>query len=142
MTDLLSQYPGDRRAGTWTGFNTVNISVYHRPDGGGSLLSSNCYNADGVENKFKFGIQPQSENGLFVRLNKVILDKTAYTVDYKNKTVKLNVVPTLGAEVNIISVSGNGENIVEQEIFEGDGSTIQFTTKARWSNKLDYIARI
>ena len=122
--------------------DTVNISVYHRPEGGGSLLSSNCYNADGVENKFKFGIQPQSENGLFVRLNKTILDKTAYTVDYKNKTVKFNVVPTLGAEVNIISVSGNGENIIDQETFEGDGSTIQFTTKARWSNKLDYIATV
>ena len=122
--------------------DTVNISVYHRPEGGGSLLSSNCYNANGIESTFKFGIQPQTENGLFVRLNKVILDKTAYRVDYKNKTVKLNSVPALGAEVNIISVSGNGENIVEQEQFIGDGSSFQFTTKARWSNKLDYIATV
>ena len=122
--------------------DTVNISVYHRPTSGGSVISSNCYNADGVTNSFGFGIQPQSENGLFVRLNKVIQNKNLFTVDYKNKTVSFNSIPTLGSEINVISVSGNGENIVEQDEFVGDGSTVQFVTKARWSTKLDYIATV
>ena len=122
--------------------DTVNISVYHRPTSGGSVISSNCYNADGVTNSFGFGIQPQSENGLFVRLNKVIQNKNLFTVDYKNKRVSFNSIPTLGSEITVISVSGNGENIVEQDEFVGDGSTVQFVTKARWSTKLDYIATV
>ncbi len=122
--------------------DTVDIKVFHRPEAGGSLLSSNCYNADGNTVDFKFGIQPQSENGLYVRLNRITQSPTTYKVDYRNKTVRFNTTPSNGTSVNIISVSGNGENIIEFDEFTGDGCTTQFKTKAHWTTKLDYIATV
>ena len=122
--------------------DTVDIKVFHRPDKGGSLLSSNCYNADGIQTEFGFGIQPQSENGLYIRLNKVIQSPTSYTVDYKNKKVRFTTAPSNGTAVNLISVSGNGESVVEFDEFIGDGCTTQFRTKAHWTTKLDYIATV
>jgi hypothetical protein len=122
--------------------DTVDIKVFHRPGEGGSLISSNCYNANGTTVDFGFGIQPQSENGLFVRLNRITQSPNTYTVDYKNKTVRFNTTPSNGASVNIISVSGNGENVVEFDEFTGDGCTTQFKTKAHWTTKLDYIATV
>ena len=71
--------------------DTVDIKVFHRPEGGGSLLSSNCYNADGATFEFN-GIQPKSENGFCVRLNKVVLESNTLHSRLQNKKVKLNVV--------------------------------------------------
>lgn len=122
--------------------DSVDIKVYHRPSEGGSILSSNSYSADGIQNTFTFGIQPQNKNGLFVTVNSIIQAESQFTVNYKNKTVKLSTVPSLGSEVNIISISGNGENILEQGEIIGDGSTIQYVTKARFTDELDYIATV
>lgn len=122
--------------------DTVNISVFHRPLGGGSTLSSNSYKATGTEAEFKFGIQPQNKEGLIVRLNEVIQSQSNYTVDYRLKTVKFKTAPDANDFVNILSVSGNGENVVESEEFIGDGCTTQYITKARWTSKLDYIATV
>ena len=122
--------------------DSVDIKVYHRPQEGGSLLSSNSYRADGSQDTFAFGIQPQNEDGLIVTVNSIIQSKTQFTVDYKNKKIKLSSVPSLGTEVNVVSISGNGENILEQGEIIGDGSTIQYVTKARFNNDLDYIATV
>ena len=122
--------------------DTVDIKVFHRPEGGGSLLSSNCYNADGATFEFGFGIQPQSQNGLYVRLNRVVQDTSTFKVDYKNKKVIFNSAPTNGTSVNIISVSGNGEKVLDLDEFIGDGCTTQFKTKVHYTTKLDYIATV
>ena len=122
--------------------DTVDIKVFHRPEGGGSLLSSNCFNADGTQTEFNFGIQPQSENGLYVRLNRTIQESNTFTVNYKDKKVKFKTAPTAGTFVNIISVSGNGEKVLELDNFIGDGCTTQFKTKVHWTNNLDYIATV
>ena len=63
--------------------DSVNIKVFHRPKGGGSLLSSNSYNANGTDVEFNFGIQPQNKDGLFVRINDVIQNQNTYKVDYQ-----------------------------------------------------------
>tara|TARA_Y200000002_G_scaffold136879_1_gene112844 strand:+ start:13385 stop:28348 length:14964 start_codon:yes stop_codon:yes gene_type:complete len=122
--------------------DSVDIKVFHRPKEGGSLLSSNSYNADGSRVEFAFGIQPQNKEGLIVRVNDIIQAQNLYTVDYRLKTIRFNSAPTSNVTVNIISVSGNGENVVEADEFIGDGSTTQFLTKARWTSKLDYYATV
>ena len=81
------------------------------------------------EFEFGFGIQPQSQNGLYVRLNRVVQDTSTFKVDYKNKKVIFNSAPTNGTSVNIISVSGNGEKVLDLDQFIGDGCTTQFKTK-------------
>ena len=122
--------------------DSVDIKVYHRPTEGGSTLSSNSYRSDGTEAKFAFGIQPQNKDGLIVTVNNIIQAQSQYTVDYRNKIVTLASVPALGTEVNIVSISGNGENILEQGQLIADGSTIQYVTKARYTEDLDYIATV
>jgi len=122
--------------------DTVNIRVFHRPQDGGSMLSSNSYRADGINDRYGFGIQPQNKEGLFVRLNDVILAQNLYTVDYRNKQVKFNTIPAVNADINIISVSGNGKNSIEQSEFRGDGSSNAFVTKIHYSTDLDYYATV
>ena len=122
--------------------DTVDIKVFHRQGKGGSVLSSNSYNADGTQVEFSFGIQPQNEEGLIVRLDDIIQNKNTYRVDYRLKKVKFLNAPGASTFVNIISVSGNGENIVEFEEFIGDGCSVQYVTKARWSPNLDYYATV
>ena len=122
--------------------DTVDIKVFHRPKGGGSLLSSNCYSANGTDVEFGFGIQPQSINGLYVRLDKIVQDTKQFRVDYKNKKVIFFNPPASGTAVNIISVSGNGEKVLELDQFIGDGCTTQFKTKVHWTDKIDYIATV
>ena len=122
--------------------DTVDIKVFHRPGPGGSLLSSNSYNADGNTAEFGFGITPQNAEGLVVRLNDIIQNPNTYKVDYRLKKVKFKIVPQSNTSVNIISVSGNGENIIEFDEFIADGSTVQYVTKARYTKDVDYYATV
>ena len=122
--------------------DTVDIRVFHRQSKGGSLLSSNSYNADGVNVEFGFGIQPQNKDGLIVRVNEIIQNQNTYIVDYRLKKVKFITPPSAGDFINILSVSGNGDNIVEFDEFIGDGCSVQYVTKARWSANLDYYATV
>ena len=59
--------------------DTVDIKVFHRPKDGGSILSSNSYNANGTEVEFKFGIQPQNKDSLFVKIGDIIQNQSTYT---------------------------------------------------------------
>ena len=122
--------------------DTVDIKVFHRPGAGGSVLSSNSYNADGNTFEFEYGITPQNKEGLFVRLDDIIQNQNTYTVDYRLKKVKFRSAPGAGTSVNILSISGNGENIIEFDEFIADGSTVQYVTKARYTPDVDYYATV
>ena len=122
--------------------DTVNIRVFHRPKDGGSILSSNSYRTDGVIGSYNFGIQPQNKEGLIVKLNDTIQAQSLYTVDYRTKTVTFNTVPNINQDVNILSISGNGKNSLEQNEFKGDGSTNAYITKIHYDKKLDYYATV
>ena len=122
--------------------DAVNIRVFHRPKDGGSILSSNSYRTTGIDRTFEFGIQPQNKEGLIVRLNDTILAQSLYKVDYRLKTVTLNTTPTANQDVNIICISGNGKNAIEQSEFRGDGSTTAYVTKIHYTKDLDYYATV
>jgi hypothetical protein len=122
--------------------DTVDIRVFHRPKEGGSVLSSNSYRTDGTTINFAFGIQPQNKEGLLVRINNVIQSQSLYTVDYKNKIITFNTTPVANQDVNIVCISGNGKNAIEQNEFIGDGSTLSYITKVHYDKKLDYYATV
>ena len=122
--------------------DTVDIKVFHRPKDGGSILSSNSYRTNGIDGTFEFGIQPQNKEGLIVKLNDTILAQSLYTVDYRLKTVTLNTTPTANQDVNIVCISGNGKNAIEQSEFRGDGSTTAYVTKIHYTKDLDYYATV
>ena len=122
--------------------DTVDIKVFHRPKDGGSILSSNSYRTNGIDGTFEFGIHPQNKEGLIVKLNDTILAQSLYTVDYRLKTVTLNTTPTANQDVNIVCISGNGKNAIEQSEFRGDGSTTAYVTKIHYTKDLDYYATV
>ena len=122
--------------------DAVDIRVFHRPKDGGSVLSSNSYRTDGTTGDFAFGIQPQNKDGLLVKLNDIIQPQSSYTVDYKNKTVSFKTIPNTNQDVNVLCISGNGKNAIEQNEFIGDGSTTSYVTKIHYTKDLDYYATV
>ena len=122
--------------------DSVDIKVFHRPKEGGSILSSNSYRTDGIETIFGFGIIPQNKHGLFVRIGDAIQAQSSYTVNYKNKTISFNSVVSANQDVNIMSISGNGKNVLDQGEFIGDGCTLAYVTKVHYTKTLDYYVTV
>ena len=57
-----------------------------------------------------------------------------FTVNYQDKTLTLDNSVTIanGQSVNIITMSANGENILDADTFTGDGSTSVFVTSVKF----------
>ena len=52
---------------------------------GGSFSSGGWRQRDFNEVEFKFGIQPQNKDSLFVKIGDIIQNQSTYTVDYRLK---------------------------------------------------------
>ena len=52
-----------------------------------------------------------------------ILLQTQFTIDYKNKEINFVNAPAQNISINVVSLSGNGEQILDMDVFVGDGST-------------------
>ena len=77
---------------------------------------------------------------MFVKVNDNIV--TNYTVSYKNKTITFTTAPTSGQKVNIITMSGNGEMILDIDSFTGDGSTLEFVTRVDWRTAINSLVTV
>ena len=113
--------------------DTVDIQVYDRSGETGSRINSYNYLGDSSTSVFAIDSLPQSQEGVFVKVNNQILDNSAFTTNFANKTVVLNSVPANNAQINIITMSMNGEKIVDTDVFTGDGSTFIFVTRAKFN---------
>jgi len=122
--------------------DTVDIKVFHRSGKGGSVISSNSYRGDGNTTVFKFGVLPQNEDSLFIKVNSTLYAKTQYTVDYANKQITFTTAPSTGSLVNLVSLSGNGEKILDMDVFIGDGSTTSFVTRVNKQDEVNYYVTI
>ena len=122
--------------------DTVDIKVYHRVGNGGSEISSNVYIGDGTTATFKFDFTPQNKESLIIKLNGIILNNDQYSVNFKLKEVTLNNVPAIGDEINILSLTANGDNILDMGIFETDGSTIVYETNIPFSEEVNSYVTI
>jgi hypothetical protein len=120
--------------------DTVDIQVYDRSGETGSRINSYNYKGDGSTAVFAIDSLPQSQEGVFVKVNNQILDNSAFTTNFANKTVVLNSVPANNTQINIITMSINGEKIVDTDVFTGDGSTFIFVTRAVYDvNQISYV---
>ena len=113
--------------------DTVDIQVYDRSGETGSRINSYNYLGNGSTAVFAIDSLPQSQEGVFVKVNNQILDNSSFTTNFVNKTVVLNSVPANNAQINIITMSMNGEKIVDTDVFTGDGSTFIFVTRAKFN---------
>ena len=120
--------------------DTVDIQVYDRSGETGSRINSYNYRGNGTTTTFVIDSLPQSQEGVFVKVNNVIVNNSLYTTDFPTKTVIFNSAPTNNAQINIITMSINGENIIDTDTFLGDGSTFIFVTRGKYNvNQSSYI---
>ena len=57
---------------------------------------------------------------IFVKANGNIRRASKWSVNYLTKELTLKITLTAGQSVNIITMSTNGENILDSDTFEGD----------------------
>jgi hypothetical protein len=108
--------------------DTLDLKVYDRAAAGGSAISTRNYTATASQTVFALDILPHNIYSLLVKVNGVLLVETDYTINYELKTITLNTALSLGDRVNIISMAGNGERILDIDYFTGDGTTRTFVT--------------
>jgi hypothetical protein len=108
--------------------DTLDLKVYDRAAAGGSAISTRNYVATASQKIFALDILPHNIYSLLVKVNGALLVETDYVIDYNLKIVTLNTGLTLGDRVNIISMAGNGERILDIDYFTGDGNTKIFVT--------------
>ena len=108
--------------------DTLDLKVYDRAAAGGSAISTRNYTATASQTVFALDILPHNIYSLLVKVNGVLLVETDYTINYELKTITLDTALSLGDRVNIISMAGNGERILDIDYFTGDGTTRTFVT--------------
>ena len=116
--------------------DTLDIKVYDRVADGGSLISTRNYTATASQTDFDLDILPHNIFSLFVKVNGSMLTEDDYDVDYIQKVIKLKTGLNAGDKVNISSMSGNGERILDIDNFIGDGSTRIFVTNSVYRSAL------
>ena len=131
VTPLTSKGPEELVPGQL--LDSVNIKVYDR------ILKNvfgSCTNYNYFDGNYTYALTvvPASNKDIFVKVNGTILDYSKFTVNYQDNTLTLDasVAPAIGNSVNIITMSANGENILDADTFTGDGSTSVFVTSVKF----------
>ena len=135
VTPLTSKGPEELVPGQL--LDSVNIKVYDRINDGSSIINNYNYVFDG-NYTYALTVVPASNKDIFVKVNGTILDYSKFTVNYQDNTLTLDasVAPAIGNSVNIITMSANGENILDADTFTGDGSTSVFVTPVEFKQGL------
>ena len=115
-------------------FDTLDIQVFDRGGETGSKISSYNEIGTGSQTEFIFQDYPQSVDAVFVTVNNALIDRNDYTVDFQNKKIIFDTAPALDSKVNFVTMSNNGEKILDIDTLLGDGCTVDFLTRATYSN--------
>tara|TARA_Y100001978_G_scaffold32145_1_gene27920 strand:- start:26069 stop:39172 length:13104 start_codon:yes stop_codon:yes gene_type:complete len=140
VTPLTSKGPEELVPGQV--LDTLDIKVYDRTGDGSSILHSYNYLGDGNNKDFDINFVPMSQSDVWIKVNGNILADTLFEVDYQNKKIKLTNAPGLNEQVHIITMSNNGEKILDIDTFIGDGSTAQFVVPVKYKNTLSHFLTV
>ena len=113
--------------------DTLDIQVYDRGPNTGSKINSYNYIGDGNTVEYSFVDNPQSNTAIFLSVNNILKDSNTFQVDYQNKKIIFNQAPLVGEKINFITMGNNGESILDVDTFTGDGSTIEYVTRAKYT---------
>jgi len=117
--------------------DTLDLKVYDRASDGGSLIASRNFTASEERNQvFPLDVLPHNVSSVFVKVDGVIIDNSDFTVDFIDRTVTLDSPLGLGQKVNILSMSGNGQQILDIDNFTGDGETQTFVTNVLYQDNI------
>ena len=106
------------------------------------MLHSYNYLGDGTNKDFDINYVPLSQKDVWVKVHGTILSHSEFTVDYQNKKLKLTTAPGDKQQVHIITMSNNGEKILDVDQFIGDGSTAQFVTSIPFKSTLSFFLTV
>jgi hypothetical protein len=126
--------------------DAVAIKIYDKPRNGSANIKLDSYVGDGNITEFEVSQQPNSPQAIIVKTQEGTRDINGnlgstsiiltvgvdYTYDYKTNIVSFISPPATGINVSIFSFGFNGSNILDLDYFIGDGTTIEFITKAPW----------
>ena len=110
--------------------DTLSINVYHAPAPGGPNVTVENYVGDGSTSSFPLAYKPDTVDGIIVLANNRIYD---FEVDYVNQRIVLTDVPPVNSFISITVMDTAGYDILDKESFNGDGSTREFLTAARYA---------
>ena len=123
--------------------DAVAIKVYDRPNSGSATMKVDNFVATGAQRTFVMTQQPNSNKAVIVKVGNFIKTLgTDYSIDYKNKSITFVTPPTVNQIVSIFNIGFNGSNLLDLDYFIGDGSTVEFITKAPWLSAITTLIYI
>ena len=122
--------------------DTVDISVFHRPDDGTSNIQTQFFQTDGVTQTFDIGIHPHNTEAVFVTLDNAQVSSTDYTINFINDTITFTTAPTTGQVLSVVGLGISGQKILDINNFVADGSTNTFTTNLKYQTGVSHYVRI
>ena len=123
--------------------DTIDIKVYDRSADGGSRIATRNFTATAGQNQeFPLDLLPHNIDSLIVKVNGSIVDKDQYEIDFINNKVVFNLALSIGSKINIVSMAGAGEQILDIDSFIGDGNTQIFVTNATWRENIGFYVTV
>jgi hypothetical protein len=127
--------------------DTLDLKVYDRSADGGSLISTRNYTATDGQVNFDLDVLPHNIFSAIVKVNGKILQSEdvpgsdssvvgtpEYSINFTDKKLVLRDALVAGDKVNVLSMAGSGERILDTDHFIGDGTTRTFVTSVIWSD--------
>ena len=105
-------------------------------------MHSYNYLGDGNNKEFDINFVPMSQKDVWIKVNGTIYSDSQFSVDYQNKKIKFTTAPGLNHPVHIITMSNNGEKILDIDTFVGDGSTAQFVVPVKYKSTVSHYLTV
>jgi len=112
--------------------DALAIKVFHRPASGAPNILFKNYIGNGINATFVVGQNFATERAVIVKVGNIVIEQTAYTIDWPSNSVIFDLAPIDNSIVSIISVGFNSDNILDLDYFIADGTTTEYVTRAPW----------
>jgi len=116
--------------------DTLDITVYERPNSGSGVIEVAAYKSDGITSEYAITQGTFSSDDVIVKLNYEIVDSSQYRVDFDKKTVDFYTAPAAGNDIVIVSVGIGGTDLLDYGETITDGSTQLYETAIPYSEDL------
>jgi len=124
--------------------DTLAIKVYDQTNSGSANIKDISYLTDDTTYTYAIGQTPNNPRAIIVKLGSNILTYNSdYVVNYQTATIELvstvnnqlvATAPTANQLLSIYSIGFSGSNVLDIDYFIGDGTTVDFVTRASWTN--------
>ena len=127
---------------------SVSIKVFHSVQTGATPLHSKIVKSDGATRIFNIGQPVIEPDSVIVYVDKIKCDlynvdsSITYSIDYAANQVVFTNAPEVGSVIEILSIGIGGAAILDYQEFEADGDTVNFLTKANYSDTASVLVTI